>query len=58
VNRIAPYAKAFVGAAVAGLGSAGVALNDGHINASEWVTIASATLVAFGAVFGVKNTTA
>lgn len=53
--KLAPYAKALIGAAVAGLGSAAVALNDGHVTAGEWVAIASASLVTLGAVFGVPN---
>lgn len=55
MNSIAPYAKAFVGAAVAGLGAAGTALTDGVISGQEWVAIASATIVALGVVFGVPN---
>lgn len=55
MNSIAPYAKAIVGAAVAGLGAAGTALTDGVVSGQEWVAIASATLVALGVVFGVPN---
>ena len=51
------YAKAFVGAAVAGLGSLQIAL-DGGITAQEWVGVAIATLVALGAVWAVPNAAA
>ena len=49
------YLKAAVGAAVAGLGSAATAVTDGHITAAEWIAIATATLVALGAVWGAPN---
>ena len=55
MTKIAPYAKALVGAAVAGLGALGTALTDSHVSAQEWVAVASATLVALGVVFGVPN---
>lgn len=55
MKKIAPYAKAVIGAAVAGLGATGTALTDGHISPVEWVTIASATLVGLSAVFAVPN---
>ena len=49
------YAKALIAAAVAGLGAAGTALLDEQIAAIEWVGIATATLVALGAVWSVPN---
>ena len=55
MKKFAPYAKALIGAAVAGLGAAGTALTDGSISGSEWVAIVSAALVTLGAVFGVPN---
>ena len=55
MSRIAPYAKAIIGALVAGLGALGVALEDGSINSQEYVTIAAAFLVALAAVFIVPN---
>lgn len=51
----AQYAKAVVGAAIAGLGALGTALTDGHVSGSEWLVVASTTLVALGGVFGVPN---
>jgi hypothetical protein len=50
------YAKAIVGAAVAGLTSLQAALDDGGITAQEGVTAAIATLVALGLVWAVPNT--
>lgn len=41
-----------IGAAVAGLGALQVALADGVVTSGEWVSVAVATLVALGAVFG------
>lgn len=55
MKHIAPYAKALVGAATAGLGALGTALTDGDVTAQEWVAVASATLVALGVVFGTPN---
>lgn len=55
MNKIAPYAKAIIGALVAGLGALGVALEDGSISSQEYVTIAAAFLVALGAIFIVPN---
>ena len=49
------YMKAFVGAAVAGLGALAVALEDNHVNMQEWVTVASAFMVALAAVYQVPN---
>lgn len=57
MSRFAPYAKAVIGALVAGLGALGVALEDGAINSQEYVTIAAAFLVALGAIFAVPNST-
>jgi hypothetical protein len=50
------YLKAVVGALVAGLGALATALADNAVAPIEWVTVASATLVALGAVWGVPNT--
>lgn len=55
MTGVLPYAKAIVGALVAGLGALGTALTDGAVSAQEWVAVASATLVALGVVFGVPN---
>lgn len=54
--NLKPYAKAIVGALVAGLGVLGTALTDGQVTSVEWVGVASATLVALAAVWGVPNT--
>lgn len=49
------YAKAIFGGVSMGLGAVAVALNDGVITTSEWVTVAIAVVGAFGVVFGVPN---
>ena len=50
------YAKAIVGAIIAGLGPLYLALSDGHVTGQEWITVATATLTALGVVWGVPNT--
>ena len=52
---VAKVGKAVVGALVAGLGALTTALSDGSVTASEWVTVALATVVAAGGVWGVPN---
>ncbi len=50
------YAKAIVGAVLAGLTALGTALADGEgVVAWEWVGIAFAVVATFGTVFGVPN---
>lgn len=51
------YAKAAVGAAIAGLGALGTALTDGHVTGVEWVAVAIATLTALAAVWRIPNHT-
>lgn len=55
-------AKAILAAVIAALASlATVMVGDtglGDLRAGQWVTIALAVTVAFGSVYGVKNTTA
>lgn len=48
-------AKAWVGAAVAFLGTVATALEDGRIEASEVGLIVAAGVVAYGAVFATRN---
>ena len=60
MDKIAPYAKALIGALVAGLGTLGAALTPDagglvSVNAGEWVAIVSALLVGLLAVFAVPN---
>jgi hypothetical protein len=54
--------KAIFGAATAALGSLGAALVQAHtfsaIDDATWITIATATVLAFGAVYGVTNSPA
>lgn len=50
------YAKAVVGALVAGLSALLPGLEDGALSGPEWVTAAVAALVALGAVWAVPNT--
>lgn len=49
------YAKAIVGALVAGGGAYQTALLDNHVTQSEWVNIAVVTLAALGLIWGVSN---
>lgn len=49
------YAKALIGALVAGLGTLATALADDGIEAAEWVWVAIAFLTALGAVASVPN---
>ena len=51
------YAKAVVGALIAGLGALASALTDGGVTMAEWVTVASATLIAFAGVWSIPNAT-
>lgn len=52
------YAKAIIGAIVAGAGSLQLALADEVVTNTEWIKVASAFLVALGLVWGVQNTPA
>lgn len=49
------YAKAVVGAIVAGLGVVELAQADNLITAAEWVRVAIVTITALGLVWGVQN---
>lgn len=49
------YAKAIVGALVAGLTALSAALADGQVTEGEWIGVAVATLAAAGVVWGVPN---
>lgn len=49
------YAKAIVGALVAGLGVLAGALTDGQVTAAEWVAVASAAVGALAVVWAVPN---
>lgn len=51
----ARYAKAIIGALVAGLGTLATALADDGITATEWVWVALAVLTALGTVAAVPN---
>jgi hypothetical protein len=53
------YLKAIYAAVLAGLGAAGTAYvsNDGHIGFVAGIFIATATVTAFGVVWGVPNST-
>jgi hypothetical protein len=55
MNKIAPYAKALIGAVVAGLASAQQALDDGVISPAEGVGIAGAVFAGLVLVFSVPN---
>lgn len=51
----ATYAKAIIGAVLAGLGTAQVAVQDDIINTQEWIGISIAVLTVFAGVFGLPN---
>ncbi len=55
MNRIAPYRKALMGAAVAGLTALAAAFTDDHVTAAEWVTVAIAVLAGGAGVYAVPN---
>ncbi len=55
MKKIAPYAKAAIGAIVAGLASAQQALDDGNISSAEGVGIAAAVFAGLVLVFSVPN---
>lgn len=52
------YAKALVGALVAGLTALGTAAADGTLTGGEWVAAAVAALLALGAVWATPNRSA
>lgn len=49
------YAKAYVAAAIAGLGVLLTALDDNTVTAGEWVSVVIATLSGFGITWFVPN---
>ena len=55
MEKIAPYAKAIIGALVAALASLQQALDDNGVSAQEWTAIAIAFLTAAVLVFAVPN---
>lgn len=58
MKAIAPYAKAAVAFALAGLTTLGAALADGHVTSVEWVAVAIAALGTTAGVYYVPNTPA
>jgi hypothetical protein len=55
MDRFSPYYKALVGAVISGLGALSVAVTDESVTLSEWVGIATATIVALGGVYAIPN---
>lgn len=59
MSKVAPYAKALVGAVIAGLGVlGGFLVNDtslSAVTAGQWVAVAIAFFVALGAIFVTPN---
>ena len=53
--KIKPYAKAIVGAAVAGLTALGTAMSDGQVTGEDWTRVVVAALVSLGLVYAVPN---
>jgi sugar phosphate permease len=55
IEKVAPFAKAIIGALVAFLTALATALENGSVSGQEWVTSLIALLVGFGAVFSIPN---
>lgn len=55
MSKVSPYAKALIGAVVAGLNVLYQALDADGISGQEWVAVAIAVLTTGGVVFGVPN---
>jgi hypothetical protein len=59
MNFVNTALKAFYGSAVAFLSGLGTVLvgneSIGDVTTAQWVTIATATIVAWGAIYGVTN---
>lgn len=55
MNKIAPYAKAILGALAAFLTAIATALDDNTISMQEWITAVVALIIAGGVVFRVPN---
>lgn len=55
IEKVAPYAKAFIAALVAFLTAIATAVDSGGISAAEWITAVVALLIGFGAVFSIPN---
>ena len=53
--NIKPYAKAIVGAAIAGLGTLQQALDDNGVTAQEWTGVAIATLSGLALIWAIPN---
>lgn len=58
MTRLAPIAKALIGAAVAAVGAGATAAVDDRITVGEWWTVAAAGLAALGAVYVTPNRSA
>ena len=54
MSKVAPYAKAVVGALVAFLGTLGAVMGDG-VTGQEWITVALTTLASLGFVYYTPN---
>lgn len=55
MNSIGTYAKAIIGALVAGLASLQQALDDSSVSAQEWTGVAIATLSGLALVWAIPN---
>ena len=55
MSRLNPYAKAILGAIVAGITAYQVALLTPGVTANEWAGVAVAVIGAFGTVWGTTN---
>lgn len=55
MTKIAPYAKALIGALIAGLASLQQGLDNGAVSAQEWTGVAIATLSGLALVWAIPN---
>lgn len=55
MTKFAPYAKAIIGALVAGLASLQQALDDGVLSAQEWTGVTIATLSGLALIWAIPN---
>jgi len=55
LDRLAPIAKALVGALAAGVGAVAAAAIDDHVTTGEWWAAAASAMAALAAVYAVPN---
>ena len=55
LNQPRTYIKAIYATVLAFLGTLGTAITDETVTGGEWITIATATILAAGGVYGLAN---